>query len=493
MQNFDELMRAARAGARQATAVRKHMARPPMIRASLGLPGELVVDSFAGGGGASTGIEQALGRPVDIAINHDPEAIAMHQANHPHTRHYLSDVWEVDPLEATNGKPVGLAWFSPDCKHFSRAKGSQLRDNKIRGLAWVVIHWVKRVRPRIIILENVCEFDTWGPLDPKTGRPCAVRKGQTFKRWLRKLKSYGYNVEYRYLVASDYGAPTIRKRLYLVARCDGLPIVWPEPTHGTGEGLKPYIPVSDILQWELPCPSIFERERQLKDDTLRRVAEGVRRFVIDAQEPFIVRHGHYSTKTGAGIIPGRGAGTWRGQRLSQPMSTICATEDRHLVVPHIAKHYGGVVGHDVNRAIGTITARDHHSVVQTLLERAAAAAPKGNHAEAVYAFISKYYGNAGAGHDVRDPMHTLTGKDRFALVKVHGQPHKILDIGMRMLKPREQYRGQGFPDSYVIDEGPRGEKLPQSSQTRMAGNSVCPAMSEALAVAQLTVSVRQAA
>ncbi len=458
--------------------------RKPMIRASYGLPDELVVDSFAGGGGASTGLEMALGRSVDVAINHNPEAIAMHAANHPLTKHYTSNVWEVDPLEATQGKPVGLAWFSPDCTHFSRAKGGKPVKKEIRGLAWVVVRWAQRVRPRIIVLENVPEFQTWGPLDGD--RPCPERKGDTFKRWLRKLRALGYEVEWRELIAADYGAPTIRKRLYLIARCDGLPIMWPEPTHGVADGLLPYVPASEIIDWALPCPSIFERERPLAEATLRRVAEGIGRYVIGQREPFIVRHGHYSTRTGAGLhyIPG-GPGTWRGQRLTQAMSTVCATDDRHLVAPHIAKHFGGVVGHGVERALGTVTARDHHSLVQTLLDRAQLVAPKGEHSADVAAFLTKYYGTGSVGQDAREPLHTVVGKDRFALVEVAGAQHRIADVGMRMLAARELYRAQGFPENYVIDEGPKGRKLSKASQVRMAGNSVCPHVACALATAQL--------
>lgn len=209
------------------------MTRPPVFRAYHALPGELAVDNFAGGGGASTGIEAALGRPVDIAINHSPEAIAVHAANHPETRHYCENIWEVDPVEAAAGRPVGLAWFSPDCTHFSRAKGTVPLKKEIRGLAWVVIRWAKSVRPRVILLENVEEFQTWGPLTDEN-RPDPERMGETFRAWLAELSALGYRVEYRTLVAADYGTPTTRRRLFLVARCDGGPIVWPEATHGAG-------------------------------------------------------------------------------------------------------------------------------------------------------------------------------------------------------------------------------------------------------------------
>lgn len=215
---------------------------------------ELVVDLFAGGGGASTGIEQAIGRHVDIAVNHDPEAVSLHMRNHPQTQHHISDVFEVDPLSVTHGRPVGLLWASPDCKHFSKAKGGKPVSKKIRGLAWVVVRWAKAVRPRVICLENVEEFQTWGPL-AEDGRPCPVRKGSTFREWKQQLQELGYIIEHRELRACDYGAPTIRKRLFLVARCDGEPIAWPKATHGPkGSGLKPYRTAADCIDWSLPCP-----------------------------------------------------------------------------------------------------------------------------------------------------------------------------------------------------------------------------------------------
>jgi DNA (cytosine-5)-methyltransferase 1 len=358
---------------------------------------ELVVDNFAGGGGASTGIEAALGRHIDIAINHSSEAVAMHQANHPHTLHYCESIWEVDPRAACGERPVGLAWFSPDCTHFSRAKGTQPLKKEIRGLAWVVIEWAKAVRPRVIMLENVEEFQTWGPLDPETNRPIARNAGATFREWLEQLRALGYAVEWRSLVAADYGTPTSRRRLFLIARCDGAPIVWPEQTHGKHRP-RPWRAAAEIIDWSLPCPSIFTRKRPLAEATLRRIAVGVQRYVIDAAQafvlpvthqgdqrvhsisepvrtvtaahrgelalcrPFIVRHGHYSTITGAGLREGCGAGTFRGQSLTNPLATGCATNDKHLVVPFITKFYQGVVGHGVERPLGTITSWDHHAL-----------------------------------------------------------------------------------------------------------------------------------
>lgn len=251
----------------------------------------LIVDNFAGGGGASTGIEAAIGRSVDIAINHDPEAIAMHKANHPGTRHYCQDVWEVDPVEATGKRRVALAWFSPDCKHFSKAKGGKPREKKIRDLAWVVHRWVEALKPfdahpDVIMLENVEEFRTWGPL-LDDGKPCPASKGQTFDSWVEQLRGHGYAVQWKELKACDYGAPTSRKRLFLIARRDGKPIVWPEPTHGPLRAERHRV-AADIIDWTLPCPSIFTRARPLKEATCRRIATGIMRYVINAQRPFIV-------------------------------------------------------------------------------------------------------------------------------------------------------------------------------------------------------------
>jgi DNA (cytosine-5)-methyltransferase 1 len=467
---------------------------------------ELVVDNFAGGGGASTGIEAAIGRPVDIAINHSPEAIAMHKANHPETRHFCENIWEVDPREACGSRPVGLAWFSPDCTHFSRAKGTQPVKKSIRGLAWVVIRWASTVRPRVIILENVEEFQTWGPV--VDGRPDPKGVGKTFRAWLSKLTSLGYEVEFRSLVAADYGTPTTRRRLFLVARRDGAPAVWPEPTHGQGRP-TPWRPAADIIDWSLPCPSIFDRARPLAEATLRRIAAGIQRYVIDAAEPFIVshygqsvgrsvrdplptvtagggghhglvtpflvRHGHYSTITGAGLREGCGAGTFRGQQLRIPLGTVCATNDKHLVCPIITKHYGGIVGHRVDRTLGTVTSRDHHALTT--------------------AFLTKFYGTS-TGSPCQQPLPTITsgggrGGGHIGLVMAHGQPYQIVDIGMRMLQPHELFAAQGFPDNYVIAPEFNGKPLTKTAQISLAGNSVCPQVAEAIVAANMAENRRE--
>jgi len=498
----------------------------------LPLADELVVDLFAGGGGASTGIEAAIGRHVDLAVNHDAAAVSLHQVNHPQTEHFVSDVFEVDPLVVTAGQPVGLLWASPDCKHFSKAKGGKPVSKRVRGLAWVVVKWAKLARPRIICLENVEEFQTWGPL--VDGRPCPDRKGRTFQRWVAQLRSLGYVVEWRELRACDYGAPTIRKRLFLVARCDGMPIAWPEATHAAkpakGSGLKPWRTAAECIDWSLTCPSIFERERPLAEATLRRIAHGVMRYVVNAAEPYIVRIG----QTGhgdAGKVRGihepvstvttkaehllcsptlvqTGYGERAGQAprvpgLDKPLGTVVAGASKHaLVAAFLAKHYTGVVGSSLEAPIGTVTTQDHHSLVAASMVKlrgtsnsAPANAPLhtisagGQHHAEVRAFLTAYYGSD-QDTPLGDPMHTVTTKPRFGLVTVAGQQYAVADIGMRMLQPRELYRAQGFPDTYIIDRGHDGRVLPKDAQVRMCGNSVCPPLAEALVRANF--SERQA-
>ncbi|MGE8519724.1 MAG: DNA cytosine methyltransferase [Alcaligenes faecalis] len=499
---------------------------------------ELAVDLFAGGGGASTGIEQAIGRSVDIAVNHDPEAIALHTINHPQTEHYVSDVFEINPHVATRGRPVGLLWASPDCKHFSKAKGGKPVSKRIRGLAWVVVKWAKAVRPRVIILENVEEFQTWGPLTDD-GMPCPERKGQTFQLWKEQLRALGYRLEYKELRACDYGAPTIRKRFFMVARCDGLPIVWPQQTHFAKptKGQLAWRPASDIIDWSIPCPSIFERKRPLADATCRRIAKGVMRYVIEAEDPFIVPGGvSFITKFRSGSV---------GTGLDEPLHTVTAGGETKrmstgnvmgMVTAFLAKHYTGVVGSDLQDPIGTVTSVDHHSLItanlihmghgegkaggkrfshgirdveQPLNTVTASGCPAGlvtshlvklrnnqfgqshdepmptltaggGHVGEVRSFLVKYYGNEQDGVSLQEPLHTIPTRDRFGLVTVHGVDYQIVDIGLRMLTPRELYRAQGFPDSYIIDQKPDGSPLTKTAQVRMCGNSVCPPLAHAL-------------
>lgn len=411
----------------------------------LDLGDELVVDNFAGGGGASTGIEQALGRPVDVAVNHDHEAIAMHAINHPGTRHLCESVFKVNPEEITGNQPVGLAWFSPDCTHHSKAKGSAPRSPRVRGLAWVVIRWAKRVKPRVIMLENVEEFADWGPLCEE-GLPIKEKAGTTFRLWLNQLRRFGYTVEYRQLRACDYGAPTTRKRLFVIARRDGLPITWPEPTHGPGR--LTYRSAAECIDWSLQCPSIFERARPLADATLQRIAHGVMRYVVNDPAPFVVGIDHQSS----------GVSSTRSAR--EPLTTITAKARHAVVVAFVAKHYTGVIGQTMRKPIGTVTTVDHHSLVQ--------------------AFLVAYYGSERDGGRVSDPMRTIPTRDRFGLVTVHGEPYRIEDIGMRMLQPRELFRAQGFPEDYIIEFEHRGRRLSKAAQVRMCGNSVCPDVAAAL-------------
>jgi DNA (cytosine-5)-methyltransferase 1 len=610
--------------------------------------GEMVIDNFAGGGGASTGIEIALGRPVDVAINHDIDAIRMHEVNHPHTKHYCESVWDIDPMEVTQGRPVGLAWFSPDCKHFSKARGGTPVNKKIRGLAWVALRWAATVKPRIIMLENVEEFTTWGPLrtnEDGSAYPCPKRKGQTFKAFINALERQGYKVDYRELRASDYGTPTIRKRLFLIARRDGLPIVWPEQTHGAD--LVPQRTAAECIDWSIPCPSIFTRSRALAESTQRRIAAGIMRFVVNSKEPFIVEPGispfitEHANATHQPNMPG-----------DEPLRTICAeVKGGHfaLVSAFLAKHYTGVVGVDLGQPMPTVTTVDHNAVVianlekldgfnssrpetggkrtsvyqgqrrdmearhqgetlfirkhrtetcgesseervsrsegvsggkaiygscpssrldgnerrdterhgpesqgreqdqqlpdesgccdeggepQTCLQHRPSSAVE-EHAKAkvegsgivgketsikrpdisansnqsgnirdaslesreklVHSFLIKFYSQGGQWQSLKDPMHTIPTKDRIGLVMVKGEPYQIVDIGMRMLSPRELFNAQGFPGDYIIDHDGKGKGFTKKAQVARCGNSVCPPMAAALVRANMCNEAQQAA
>lgn len=546
----------------------------------------IIVDNFAGGGGASTGIERALRRQVDVAVNHDPEAVAMHAANHPATRHLCQSVWAVDPLEAVsfandNGdmrpRPVRLAWFSPDCKHFSKAKGGKPVEKNIRDLAWVVHHWIDRLgpmlRPAIIMLENVEEFRTWGPLG-EDGRPCPKAKGKTFDQWVAKLRRAGYRVQWKELRACDYGAPTSRKRLFLIARCDGQPIVWPRASHGkpgtaeveSGKRL-PWRTAAEIIDWSIPCPSIFTRTRPLKDATCRRIAAGIMRYVVNAPHPFIVpvcngtwgagrvyagdeplrtittaRGGEFAVvtpfftplthhgKADRNYAPGDPiptiTGAHRGEialiaphvmtmrnsgkphtAAAEPTHTITAGgAHQYLVAAFMAQHNtmprGGLhAGHSAETPVSTITARGTQQgiVASHLVKLRNNCVGQGNdapigtltsgggHYGEVRAFLVKYYGNEQDGHGLGGPLGAVTTKDRFGLVivTIAGEDYVIVDIGMRMLTPRELFAAQGFPPDYIIDLTIDGRPLTKTAQVRMCGNSVSPVMSEALARANV--------
>ena len=539
--------------------------------------GELIVDNFAGGGGASTGIELATGYSVDIAINHDPEAIKMHKANHPNTMHYCENVWAVDPVKACKEHPVGLAWFSPDCKHFSKAKGGKPKDKNIRGLAWVALRWAGLVRPRVIMLENVEEFKTWGPLN-RRHHPIKSKQGKTFEKFVQQLTDLGYEVEFKELIAADYGAPTMRKRFFMIARCDGKQIVWPEPTHGPADSevvkaglLKPYVGAYTQIDFSRPCPSIFDTSEEIKEKygiravrplakkTMDRIARGLKKFVLDNPEPFIIQCNHggerrpndirepmptITGKHGYGIVEpymvqiGQTGFTKdrskdvreplttivsknehclisptliqyhsetskdgvRGQTIEDPIMTVDSSNRYGLVTSFLHKYYDGGykgAGETVENPLPTVTAWDHNSVVTANLIQMnnhcdgkdirqplpTITAGDGHFGE-VRAFLIKYYGQ-GTGQDIKDPLDTVTAQDRFGLVTINGTDYKIVDIGLRMLEPRELYGCQGFPEDYIIDHDYTGKIYPRSEQVRRCGNAVCPPIPAALVRANL--------
>lgn len=526
---------------------------------------ELIVDNFAGGGGASTGIELAIGRSVDIAINHDQNAIAMHETNHPDTLHYCESVFDVDPIVATAGYPVGLAWFSPDCTHFSKARGSTPVKKEIRGLAWIIIRWALLKRPRVIMLENVEEFKTWGPTKINENGdefPDSIRAGETFKAFVdmlskgidsnhhaldevcdvinldrngsevkKLIKGLGYKIEFNELKACDYGAPTIRKRFFMVMRCDGQPIVWPEATHGDPKSadvingkLLPYRTAAECIDWSIACPSIFDRKKPLAENTMKRIARGIKRFVIDNPNPFIVRIGQtgfggdrlsydidkplttITTKAEHLLVSPtliqyhteRNSSEVRGQDLESPVKTVDTNPRYALVASFLAKHFGGNytgAGSDLNEPIHTVTATDHNALVTSHLRELqrpckegrmlATNTSGGTHLEQINAFLLKYYGNEKECPSLDDPLHTVTSKDRFGLVTIHGVNYQIVDIGMRMLQPHELYKAQGFPDWYVIDCDYKGKKYPKSAQVARCGNAVPPPFAEALVKANM--------
>lgn len=575
--------------------------------------GELIVDNFAGGGGASTGIELATGYSVDIAINHDPEAIKMHKANHPNTKHYCENVWAVDPVKACKGHPVALAWFSPDCKHFSKAKGGKPKDKNIRGLAWVACRWAGLVRPRVIMLENVEEFKTWGPLNRKH-HPIKSKQGKTFEKFVQQLTDLGYEVQFRELVAADYGAPTMRKRFFMIARCDGKPIVWPEPTHGPADSeavkaglLKPYVGAYTQLDFSLPCPSIFDTSEQIKEKygirtvrplaqkTMDRIARGLKKFVLENPEPFIIQCNHggerrpndirepmptITGKHGYGIVepymvqigqtgftkdrskdireplttivsknehcpiepklapymetnttnhPGGSCedplhtittgnqqclisptliqyhsetaqGEVRGQGIDDPLMTVDGSNRYGLVTSFLHKYYDGGytgAGESLENPLPTVTAIDHNSICAATLiqmnnhcngrniaEPIPTITAGDGHFGEVRAFLIKYYGQ-GTGQDIKEPLDTVTARDRFGLVTIKGVEYQIVDIGLRMLEPKELYGCQGFPDDYIIDRDYTGKTYPRSEQVRRCGNAVCPPIPAAMVKANL--------
>lgn len=422
---------------------------------------EIIVDNFAGGGGASTGIELAAGRPVAIAINHDPAAILLHKTNHPFTEHLQASVWDVDPVKVCRGRPVGLAWFSPDCKHFSKAKGKALLDRNIRGLAWIVLRWAAKVRPRVIMLENVEEFQTWGPV--RKGKPVKKKAGQTFQKWKRQLSDLGYVIEHRELVAADYGAPTTRKRFCLVARCDGQPIVWPKPTHGPRDceavragKLKPWRSAAEIIDWSVPGYSIFATKQEIWDtygvkavrplanNTMRRIIRGVDKFTIRSGQPFIVPMGYGENK---GQLP-------RVHDISEPVPTVVQKDKfgmcQPIMAPFIAQQKFQNPAQDITKPLTTITSVGAHEAVAANLiqyhtEQSEKVRGQGmgdpmmtvdssNRYGLTCANLVEYYGN-GNPLDVAEPLHTVTAHDREALASVHIQKYFGGIVGAEMTEP----------------------------------------------------------
>lgn len=513
-----------------------------MIGGNAMINGELIVDNFAGGGGASTGIELATGYSVDIAINHDPEAIKMHKANHPNTKHYCENVWAVDPVKACNGHPVGLAWFSPDCKHFSKAKGGKPKDKNIRGLAWVALRWAGLVKPRVIMLENVEEFKTWGPLN-RRHHPIKAKQGKTFERFVQQLRELGYEVEFRELIAADYGAPTMRKRFFMIARRDGKPIVWPEPTHGPADSeevkaglLKPYVGAYTQIDFSRPCPSIFDTSEEIKEKygiravrplakkTMDRIARGLKKFVLDNPEPFIIQCNHggkrrpndirepmptITGKHGYGIVEPymvqigqTGFTKDRSKDVREPLTTIVSKNEHCLISPTLIQYHsetaqGEVRGQTIKEPIMTVDGSNRYGLVTSFLskfyksgtgqdmrEPLHTITTSPGHFGEVRAFLIKYYGQ-GTGQDIKDPLDTVTAQDRFGLVTIEGVDYKIVDIGLRMLEPKELYGCQGFPVDYIIDHDYTGKTYPRSEQVKRCGNAVCPPIPAALVKANL--------
>lgn len=448
---------------------------------------EIIVDNFAGGGGASTGIELATGRVVDIAINHDPDAILMHKTNHPYTEHYQASVWDIDPREVCRGRPVGLAWFSPDCKHFSKAKGAALVDRNIRGLAWIVLRWAGLVRPRVIILENVEEFQTWGPV--RKGKPVKAKSGQTFRKWKQQLLGLGYAVEHRELVAADYGAPTTRKRFVLVARCDGQPIVWPKPTHSESgkNGLKKWRSAAEIIDWSLPCYSVFASKQEIKErygvnavrplaeNTMRRVIRGVDKFTIRSGKPFIVDcnhsgsghiydaenpHGTITAKNTSGlceplIAPVTFSNTSGciGAPASKPVHTV-TTDGKQVLASaqlmQIGQTGGGDRARSVDAPVATIVSKaeacitsaqliQYHTEQSESVRANGVGAPMptvdaSNRYGLTTAHLVEYY-STGRPLDLREPISTVTTHDREALTSVHIAEFKGQDKGQDAREP----------------------------------------------------------
>lgn len=421
----------------------------------------IIIDCFAGGGGASVGIEMALGRSVDIAINHDPEAIRMHKVNHPNTLHLTEDIFKVDLQKYVEGRHVALMWASPDCTSHSKAKGGQPRSKGLRILPWAVYKHAKTLLPDVIIMENVEEIQQWGPLDAD-GHPIPERQGEDYRRFITAMIALGYDFDSRELIAADYGAPTTRKRWYAIFRRDGKPISWPDQTHSkVGNCFPKWKACGDYIDWSDLGKSIFDRKKPLAEATMKRIANGVKKYVIDNPHPYIVRN----DKAIAFMIQYHGetrAGDSRGQLLSEPIRTIDTSNRYALVTAFITKFYKSGIGQGCNEPLHTITTSPGHFGL-------------------VCAFLIKYYGG-GCGQTIDRPLDTITTKDRFGLVTVliGGEQYVIKDIFLRMLKPSELKIMQGFPDDYIIDRDIDWKPYPLKEQVARIGNSVVPVMAQKL-------------
>ena len=507
----------------------------------------LIIDCFAGGGGASVGIEMALGRQVDIAINHDPDAILMHKTNHPDTLHLTEDIFKVDLQKYVKGRQVALMWASPDCTSHSKAKGGQPRKHGLRILPWAVYKHAKVILPDVIIMENVEEIQQWGPLDPD-GHPIPERRGEDYKKFITAMKSLGYIFDSHELVAADYGAPTTRKRWYAIFRRDGKEIVWPEPTHSKGgvNGLKIWEPIYKYLDlWDFG-KSIFGRKKPLSENTIKRIARGIGKFVFESPEPFIIKATHkydqfrghslyeplkaITSKNDAALVTpyimqiGQTGFTRdrnravdeplstvvtknehclispiliqyhsettkngvRGQQVTEPVQTIDTSNRYGLVLPYLTKFYKSGTGQDMKEPLHTITTSPGHfgmvsvlTVDWTDLRKIGIEEETAQKCTLASQFIMEYYG-CGIGQELKEPIHTIVTKDRFALITVLGNEYVILDIFLRMLKPEELKLGQGFPEDYIIDRDYKGNKYPVSKQVARIGNSVVPIMARKL-------------
>ena len=423
----------------------------------------MIIDCFAGGGGASVGIEMALGRPVDIAINHDPDAILMHKTNHPTTLHLTEDIFKVDLQKYVKGRKVSLMWASPDCTSHSKAKGGQPRKKGLRILPWAVYKHAKAILPEVIIMENVEEIQQWGPLDEK-GHPIPERKGEDYKKFIAAMKSLGYTFDCRELIAADYGAPTTRKRWYAIFRRDSKEIKWPVQTHSkNGYGFEQWKQCGDYIDWSDLGQSVFNRKKPLAEATQKRIANGIRKYIIDAESPYIVEDGRAMSF----IIQYHGEtkdGDSRGQLLTEPIKTIDTSNRYGLVSAFVTKYYKTGIGQGCDEPIHTITTSPGHFGL-------------------VSAFLIKYYGS-GTGQQVNEPLATITTKDRFGLVNVvldiKGEKYIISDIFLRMLKPRELMLMQGFPEDYIIDRDYKWQSYPIAKQVARIGNSVVPIMAKKL-------------